>query len=355
VIIASLKLNLMKSIFSVSGGMVLFLLISFCFIFSCTGEKEVRRGTNDAAKLELKGQVRLLTETIFKTENNSGEIQKGGMLSKKIIMFNKSGNLLDEQNFGPDGRLDWKVSFAYDDKGNLISRTTFDKTSDLLRKEVYRYDMKGNVISVASLGREGDLENEITFLYDARGNEVERNSFTTGVSQWNISLYYDAKGNLKKDSYTRLIQSQRTRVLSQYDEKGNKIIEEYFNSDGRLFTRNRNKFDEKGNLIRTDVYNSDDSLVYMSVYEYNDNGRLVGRKNGSSSENLETRQSIRYDEENNIIEETYSYGLRESRSNFRYDRIDRHGNWLTRTRIESSVKTGKENLEVITERVIDYY
>jgi hypothetical protein len=319
----------MKSLNIVAFKSGTLLLISlFSILISCTNGRRPGNTENNLENLGLKGEVRTITETVFRVDTNSTEIQDRAVISRAIRHFNRDGNPNEEKYLSPDGTQRGRTTYKYDEKNNLILKVDLDHSGDIEYRESYKYDQDGK--------------------------EIERNGIRPPNSQWNIVVYYDKSGNLKKGSYHALVKSQTTTILFRYDDKGNKVEEKILGSEKYLISRRVNIFDEGGYLNGSDLYDSKDTLIQRTIFKYDGSGNLIEEKQGQSRTGFNTSRSWEFDEKGDLIRETLSYGENKTNYTFNYFSYDKHGNWLVKTESFFSPKTGEVNT-IITERVIGYY
>jgi hypothetical protein len=308
----------------------LFSLLSvslFFFINSCT-EKHSEKSSNNLKETDIKGDVRTLAETVFRIDSGPDEIQNGAIISKSIHYFNREGNAIEDKYLSSDGTQRGRTTYKYDENDNLILKIDLDHSGDLEYSEDYKYDQEGR--------------------------EIERNGIRPPNSHWNVVIYYDKTGNLKKGSYHALVKSQSTKIIFRYDEKGNKVEEKILESEKHLISRRVNIFDENGYLKGSDLYDSKDTLIQRTIFKYDGSGNIIEQKQGNSKTGFETIRSWEYDEKGNMIRETLAYEENKTIYTFNYYSYDKQGNWHIKAESFSSPNTGEVNT-IITERVIGYY
>jgi len=232
---------------------IFFTLISLCFIlFSFIGEKG-NKIKNDLSELNLKGRVKTLTEIEYKVLPNTGKIQEGDMMYKYIYSFNENGNFIESDSYNPDGSLDGKYIYAYDNKkGNKTEMTSYnpDGTSD--EKCTYKYDGKGNLIQEIWYSPDGSINKKYNYKYDDKGNEIA------------MSRYDSRDSLICKDSYKN-------------DDKGEKIEWNHYNlsppTDGTLSRKVIFKYDDYGNINVENIYLADGNFEnYTYKYDYKRKG-----------------------------------------------------------------------------------
>ena len=80
--------------------LLLFFVGLFLVGFSQKEEKQT-----DWQKSKLKGKVKSAIESEYNADNKFGEFKKGSLESKRIYMFNISGNITEEAEYNSDGSL----------------------------------------------------------------------------------------------------------------------------------------------------------------------------------------------------------------------------------------------------------
>jgi hypothetical protein len=232
---------------------LLFTLVTTCFIsFSFTGEKG-NKIKNDLSELNLKGKVKTLTEIEYKVSPNTGKIKEGDMLYKYIYSFNENGNLIETNSYDPDGNLDGKYTYSYDNiKGNKTEMTSYNPDGSSDERCAYKYDSKGNLIQEIWYYPDGSISKKYNYKYDDKGNEIAMNRYD----------FHDSL--ICKDSY-------------KYNDKGEKIEWNHFNlsppTDGTLSKKVIFKYDEKENINVESIYLADGSFECFSYkYDYKKKG-----------------------------------------------------------------------------------
>ena len=192
---------------------IILAILSVLRLVSCKQSEK----KNDLTEENLKGKVKSIKETLYEAVDKFGQIEKGNWFNNYFTIYDKKGNIIEENDYDSDGSLNSKTTYKYDEKGNKIEENDYDSDGRLSYKYTYKYDEKGNII--------------------------EEN-------------HYDSDGRL------------RSKYTYKYDKKGNMIEANFYNSDGSLSFKFTYKYDEKGNMIEVTYYDSDGSLNYKTTYKY---------------------------------------------------------------------------------------
>ena len=343
----------MKTHYFLSVKPVLLLLISSgCFMFSCTEKSE--KAKNDLSEMKLRGKVKTLTEITHDGVNRSGEFQKGERQSTRIRLFNEDGYLIEDAYFDSFLSLWNKSTYKYDDKGRLTELKRMNNEGEPMSKTTYIYDEKGRILEQIRMDYIVHSQEKEIYKYSEDGKEVEMEFRLFGGLEPTVYTLNVIDGKTIKEDSRRMINRYRKEIY-KYDETGNKIEEKHYTSGGNLTTRWLFKYDGSGNLTETEVFDSDDSLIWKNIFKYDLMGNEIERKSGYSVSDPEVVKSCRYDKMGNIIEEIHKYDNRFSKTVYSYNKFDEAGNWLTGTISYILTNTGDEELHSVFAREIEYY
>ena len=138
-------------------------------------------------------------------------------------------------------------------------------------------------------------------------NDLDRMKLKGDVKSLTVAIYkaVEKPEGIIKEGFV-------SKFIYLFNEYGYMTESEYFKSDSIQGAKTTYKYDEKGNILEKVIMNNAD-----------------------------------------IIEEIINYGLRISKVTYKYDKYDSFGNWLSQTREESSMNTGKVYSKIITDRIIE--
>ncbi|HXB13940.1 MAG TPA: hypothetical protein VNZ45_18265, partial [Bacteroidia bacterium] len=200
---------------------------------------------------DLKGSTRSLREVSFTALNSQGKAQKGEELKKVQYLFDSKKNLVEMDEYNPDGEIDERYTTNYDEGGNLVEETQYSSDS-LQNRFTYRYDNKGNRIGWMSYVTAADTstargsytyddKGRITSdtLYNAKGKLIQWSAYTFDEqSHITREVHFYAHGEKMTDTY-------------DYDMNGNKIMDTKMAADGS--TKSITKFKCSGDGKVTEV------------------------------------------------------------------------------------------------------
>jgi hypothetical protein len=241
------------------------------------------------------GPVKRVRTEVVKISYEDGKAQKGERQADSIEEFDRIGRTVATSDFA-DGRFLSSNHNRFDSAGRLLeTETTYASASETPHKNIYKYDSNGNLVKEQGFDVNGRLEYTFEFVNDEYGRKVQQTSFTNETEKKptfdRCTYKYDENGHLieEKDftddgsgfkpkdnslGYQKRISifgdSDRPRFdLSfhadvsfagfgerHYDRRGNEVEDTEYNADGtlRLKVKYSYVFDKRGNWIRQDTY-----------------------------------------------------------------------------------------------------
>ena len=288
-----------------------FLLFAILFPSFSIGQQQnkLTSAKNDLQKLNLRGKVKSVKETLYSAVFSSGVIQKGdiinpdelmtyytvlhvpaergieyggiGCLRDKLmeqnsyITFNEKGKLIDHTLYLPDNTILIHCSYKYDDKNNLISSKFdfYERNRVYETIYTYKYDIKNNLIELNSELEPGKYF-KISYKNDGNGNMVEKKGeLPDANSNYNYiwSFKYDNKNNI-------IEATGKEKNTYKYDDGGNMNEELIQYKRGKVV--NTIKCNEMGDVLnaKTLVWKVENSIERLEAeinmtfkYEYDKN------------------------------------------------------------------------------------
>lgn len=230
-----------------------------------------------------------IVSMIYKNYNEDGAFESEGYVTceysdagviQKASYYDKSGNLIGEQNYNDDGQIlsawqegiDWV--YKYDSRGNLLEEICNNEYYKSCT--YYKYDENNNLVEEYCPTYDitfGTLEWETTYYYAKNGLLTESkhaNEYGEDITTYNrysdeIEVReYDEDGNF--EGYTE--------YEYQYDAHGNKIGRHTIYYDSSYNQEDENwyyweyTYDEAGNILDQYEYEQDGELTYSYHYTY---------------------------------------------------------------------------------------
>ena len=254
-------------------------ILSLTFI-SCYKKKAKE---TDWEKFNLRGKVKSITSTEYKTVEKFGEVQRDSLISKEISKYNDKGNVTEIASYDSDGSIKQKQTKKYNDKENVIEHVRYKSGGALDCKETYRYNKKGILIEYVRYKSDGALDCKETYRYNKKGSLIEH-------------VRYKSGGELDcKETYS-------------HNKKENKKEKKHirYASDGSLYVKYSEiyKYDKKANLIELIRYKSGGALYWKETYRYNKKGSLIEQARYDSNGSIQQKQTKKYDDKENLISKT---------------------------------------------------
>ncbi len=279
------------------------LLVLLGSLFVSAQQKESER-----EELGYRGLVRTVRTETVKYSIMNGKLKAGKRMLSKFERFNRKGIRLENSEFDENGKRNWrdkpilsqgrvigwqessnpkehadKFFYKFDDSGNIIEQNTFDDEGKMDTQSIYTYDSHGRKIQEASwmLHSQKSLNVE-TYSYDDKDRLKETKSFVKdekGLTPINLSWGYhrrvllyengdkwsgqqDFSPNGEQVASSRVVRNDRGSIIEEfrYDGKGNL----------RYKLRYDRKYDRRGNWIVTKTFRSQtiDSTYELEEIEY---------------------------------------------------------------------------------------
>lgn len=261
--------------------------------FFCNGQEQIKLSDKN-----LYGKVKSVKELTYDAIQKFSEIIKVKEVSTQeyLLVFNKYGNLIEENMHDFNENFESNITYKYDENGNMLEiYNTYDEGF----KNIYKYDINGHNI-------------EMNF-YDSNGECLG--------------------GNTPK-----------------YDERGDLIEEISFDCDRKFNGKIIYKYDSNRKNVEKNEYNSDESISVKTTYKYDDNGYLIERNNQKSSLDgvFNNKDIFKNDDKGNIIEKITVGGDFPGKTVYNY-KYDLKGNWIKRITFQNDIPKN------IDEREIEYF
>jgi hypothetical protein len=335
---------------------------------------------NEKAKYGLIGPVKNVQIATAQLEKQDEQIVEKPRFSHTII-FNKSGQVIEQLNRNPDGS-EWRTVNDYSDSGNLLATRSFDSTGVLNREVRYIYDANNRLTAEQHVDLGGPVTTPTTYTYNDAGGKLKINEPDfPGEADMMIGI----------EGVTLVSAPDARRVESRYDDRDEAVEIRVFNNDGALVTRIEITRDARGNPLEETQYIGDafpfracasdscsteemialteeqkaevalvfspGSVMSKHTHRYDTEGRLIESKLTMMGMEV-NRQTFAYDEVGNKSEEvSYDAGGGVAKAIFTRE-YDKHGNWTMELVSNASswdAEFGLSTPAQVTRRVITYW
>lgn len=296
---------------------------------SCSSEKK----ENDWTKEKLNGKVKSLTEYSYAAIQNNGKIEKGPRENEAMSDFQNKygehGNIIERNEYKPDGSLLGSYSYKFGSNNKIISGTEMRYyDGKITSKNLPKYE-DGNRVSGSIYTADGKIDRKYTSKNDKEGNRTELEFYDAKDSLVSRGTYkYDKDGNGIESKLYNPDGSEHSKVTFKYDKDGNEIEAIYTSKDGNFDYHYISKYDKDGNKLERKIYDLEGNLKYRYTYQYDKYGNVTER----SAFNQEGKLK-------NKLANSYEY--------------DQEGNWIKA--IKYIVQDEKKEPKTIVERTFEYY
>ena len=327
------------------------------------------------ARLNLKGNIKEVTEFTFKAIDNFGIIQKGEMVDDKFAIdseyrktnisysFNENGQQLEYVKYWNPTSIKSLKTYSY---LNGYINETFEKMSfsdaTITIKEIFKYNSIGLVES-CTVYRNNALFKKYLYNYDKKNNIIKELDINSDGEIDNETVYERVYSNGKEIYYKRNDSNYGVDIKqAKYDSIGRLITEE-INYDNKFIRVMQYSYTDFGAIKSIVEYSKDGEFVVSTNYKYDDLYRPIEIKQ-IFSDGTDFTQSIIFDgtlqkeslskcngdKETKIIERGNIIEYKKNNNDFKYEYVfDKEGNWIKIIEFKNTIPT------IIRERTILYH
>ena len=242
------------------------------------------------------------SNTTSENTSNAGEKQGGAKKIKEETITNDDPIALSP-----------KTVFKYNENGKITDEYYYDKGDVLKSHNQYTYNELGSVIELKRIYPTPEYNSKVVYTYDSSNKLLkEINYDRNNIVSSETTCTYDSDGNILKKEFTNSF-TYKYEYIYDENKKLKSIV--YFNDDGSKDTE-----------------------------KPKENGRYQNDKNNT----------YKYDDKNNLIEETHnaSYGFSKFTTEYDYNE---KGEWIKRRSFYSDSPSEKGELKSTETKEITYY
>lgn len=202
------------------------------------------------------GKVKSINEERYTLVSKYGEWVKDKLVSKEVIQFNNSGNVIKQMKFDKDGLLSSTLICCYDENGIKTEQQYFKENNNLFSKRIYKYSADGNKIESP--------------LYNSAGVMVSKQVYILDMKLKTETCEYDSNGILQ------------VKWIYGYDQKRNRISENMYDSSGQLTNKWTYTYNNLGDKIEESWYKADGlrNNRKFYTYEYDNTNNWIEKEEG---------------------------------------------------------------------------
>lgn len=306
-------------------------------------KKDLARDAIQASK-ERKRLASSGINTVLQTKYvyKFGKVENAGIV-ELATRYNAKGFITRSTEYNPsDGKIVSTISYRYDANGNLVEELL--KKEDKVFKTVHRYNSKNHKIETVYYKEDGFVDRKISYVYDETGLLLEAfGRLDDGKLFMRDSYLYDAHGNVIE------FKNSLRRFVITYDRKGNILTaskyQRYFKAYDTVQYNLQEwfayEYDGKGQRTELRSYRADSSLKSRVQYIINEAGQLAAEREFGADGRLVYSRDLKYDKQQNLIEESGSDRALKFRHAFKYDQKGNKTEWIAYDQIGEPVSMTK--------------
>lgn len=232
---------------------------------------------NDWKNLKLNANVKSLKTIDYSVVEHFGEVNKTNIKQGVNLLFNESGFITIQKNYGANGTPIDQSSFVYDENNSIVEQNISDKTGKLIGRMTFDYNdfYKKTFKSVYKF--DGSLTSRSTYTYENKIQLKKIVTFDSNGEKKNVQAFDYHKRKLTKLIATINPKSKVTSNSKKYDKDENLLESIDYDVLGDVKTNMTFEYDEKGNMIESKYFEKD-KLATKRNLTYNNLGFLVEEK-----------------------------------------------------------------------------
>jgi YD repeat-containing protein len=222
--------------------------------------------SNDLDRFDLEGSVRTVV-TKYSQLSTTHQFDRDGQLTsiellplnqagavRYVYLYDKTGRLLEEQTFEPDGTVASRKLFGYgvDDQGRPSAQVAVTDQGLFAQVEFSFYDRRGLLSEEIMVTAQGVAEKS---LFDVRGHLIYHSRYYQGRLVLEATHHYDTVDRLKESRFYGSDGDPMRTDRYRYDQAGRRIEQssDYFRQPRLRKSVVTYEFDHIGNWIKETV------------------------------------------------------------------------------------------------------
>lgn len=246
-----------------------YLILFIIILFSCSNLKNLNKfnGLNSKPKIVESRLFEVKNSDIKNARNNS---------YKDVIEFDKSGKVISELNFKPDGSINngCGLEYVYHKNGNIKQTKSYKTDGSITSQADYFYNTKNQLIRLET--KYGVIKH---FFYK-NDNLVKETGTKNGKFYYHTEIKYGNKNKKIKSKNFTENGKFKSQIKFYYDKNGFVSGTDWYSKKEQPHSIYRSKNDDSGNRIEHVKYaikDSDTTLVFRenTIYKYDKNRNIV--------------------------------------------------------------------------------
>jgi hypothetical protein len=235
---------------------------------------------NSRAEMNLRGNIKSVTEYSYHAIDKFGKLTKGGFgrgwppiwneIDDYTLTFNTKGNKVTKITFDSQGVINDKSTFVYNQSDKLIEINSYEPNGILKSKEILKYDNVGNKIEETTYNGKGDQISKYAYIRNNQGKVTEETAYYGPGAVTKTFYKYDSQGNLIERYY-------EDGTYFKIQNVDGKMVEQIEYMDNRSIRKYRYKYDRFGNLTKYEKIYGEISTQedYSCSYECDNNSNWI--------------------------------------------------------------------------------
>ena len=230
----------------------------------------------DLLKLELKGKVKSVTQTVKVLSKGSSTGSDGMYKSKQIFQFNEQGYKTEIVIYNIEQKIEQKQLIKYNTANKITEITNYNGNNELVYKEQFQYNDKNKETEHLYFTTRKTPDRKLSKIYDANGNLIEVKEYGSNMKLKNrITSVYNSKNLETENVYFDPLNNVLTTIKYTYNAF-DKVSEEFqYLSDGSLYTKSVYEYNNNKDVIKLSTFHVSGVLMNQDNIEYNKAGLMT--------------------------------------------------------------------------------
>lgn len=197
----------------------------------------------------------------------------------------EQGNLILQEQYYPDGKVEQKIERAYDAENRLIEEKHFAE-GDTPHQVIHQTFDENSKVKQRIVSYQDGAKSTTDFVYDLSAFSEEATT-------------KDEAGNVEEKHFLR------------YDKEGRVLEEIEYGEDAVFVKSTKSSYNEAGRTLEKHFKTEEEEYTQYYDYEYDEEGRIVYAEIFDEAEDLIRTDEITYDENGNhkeIVMKSYADG-----------------------------------------------
>jgi hypothetical protein len=275
-------------------------------IWVMAGGMYAQKSRNNWADLDLVGRVKYMKEAEYLPIEKNGKIIKGNQLIddwthfEEHYYFNKTGQLLKEEDYQKKHLLFYITTYAYGENGKKLRKETRAPVNKRDSYTIFTYDNAGNEVGVNVYFADSTTETYYQ-AFDFNGNCRYSEYYIDSIRYEKNLHTYNEKNQLIESKVFMGAWNENPEIYRFVYDAQNNIIETWY--QGTLSFHYIYVYNEKNEEIEVRTFNDlqGGKEEHITTYGYDAQGRMIWRLSKSADAEIKETIQYTYDQHKNWI------------------------------------------------------